>query len=92
MTEESGVLNSKVRRINLKVILLNQLKWILDKLFRILLRQYQSTQLHFRPSFSSPTQAFFFLTCSGNSMGAGYHPHIKLKTDKALFIICDICM
>ena len=26
MTEESGVLNSKVRRINLKVILLNQLK------------------------------------------------------------------
>ena len=29
-------LKSKVRRINLKWILLNQLKWILDELFRIL--------------------------------------------------------
>ena len=36
---------SKVRRINLELILLDQLKWILDELFRILRRQYQPLQL-----------------------------------------------
>ena len=36
-------LKSKARRINLKLILLNQLKWILDELFRILHLRYQLT-------------------------------------------------
>ena len=40
-------LESKVRRINLKLIFLNQLKWILDKLFRILHRHYQPMKLYF---------------------------------------------
>ena len=62
-------LKSKVRRINLKWILLNQLKWILNKLFRILCRWYQPTQLYFRVGFSSTTQVSFFLICIGNSVG-----------------------
>ena len=47
-------LKSNVRRINLKWILLNQLKWILDELFRILHWWYQPMQLYLRVGFSSP--------------------------------------
>ena len=41
-------LKSKARRTNLKWILLNQLKWILDKLFRSLRGQYQPTLLYLK--------------------------------------------
>ena len=51
----------KVRRINLKWILLNQLKWIPVELFKIFQRQYQPTQLWLRTDFSTPTQVSFFL-------------------------------
>ena len=60
-------LKSKIRRINLKWILLNQLKWILDELFRVLCKQYKPMQLYLRAGFSSPTQASFFLICAGDS-------------------------
>ena len=64
---------SKVRRINLELILLDQLKWILDELFRILRRQYQPLQLYLRggdDSFSSLAQASFFLIFAGDNAGA----------------------
>ena len=60
-------LKSKIRRINLKWILLNQLKWILDEPFRVLCKQYKPMQLYLRAGFSSPTQASFFLICAGDS-------------------------
>ena len=59
--------------INLKLILLNQLKWILGKLFGILCRQYHSMWFYLRAGFSLPTQASFFLICVGNSAGTGYY-------------------
>ena len=65
-------LKSKIRRINLKLILLNQLKWILAELFRILCRQYQPTQFYLRVGMSSLTQTSFFLICMVDSMDAGY--------------------
>ena len=70
-------LKSKGRRINLKWILLNQLKWILDKLFRILLGWYQPTQLYLRVAFSSSVQASSFLICVGNSQGQRQGHHAK---------------
>ena len=65
-------LKSKVRRINLKLIMLNQLKRILDELFRISGRQYHPTHLYLRAGFSSPVQVYFFLICAGDSAGRGY--------------------
>ena len=48
-----------MRRINLKWILLNQLKLILDKLFTILRRLYQPMQWYVRVGFSSFALASF---------------------------------
>ena len=36
-------------------------------------------QLYFREGFSLPTQASFFLICTGDSTGAGYHPRFMPK-------------
>ena len=58
-------LKSKVKRINLKLILLYQLTWILDELFRILHERYQPMQLHLSLGYSPPTQASFCLICIG---------------------------
>ena len=69
-------LKSKVRRINLKSILLYQLKQILDELLRVLGGQYQPMQLDIRVGFSSPAQALFFLICAGDSVAVGYRPHV----------------
>ena len=49
-----------------------QLKLILHKLFRILLMQYQPTQLYLMAGFSLPNQASFFLIYAGYSAGMGY--------------------
>ena len=65
-------LKSKVRKINLKLILLNQLKLILDTLFRILCRRYHPMQFCLRAGVSSLAQASFFLICMGDSAYAGY--------------------
>ena len=65
-------LKSKVRRIDLKWILLNQLKWILAELFRIFQGQYKPTQLYLRGGLLSSAQASFFLICVGDSMGVSY--------------------
>ena len=61
-------LKGKVRRINLKLTLLYQLKQILDELLIILHRGYQLIQL------------YFFLICTGDSAGAGYRPHIMPRS------------
>ena len=53
-------LKSKIRRINLKWILLNQLKGILCKLFRILQGEYQLMQLYLWVGFSVLLQTTFF--------------------------------
>ena len=47
-------LESTVKEIKLKWIMLNQLKWILDIPFRILCQQYQPMQLYFMMGFSLP--------------------------------------
>ena len=65
-------LKSKVRRISLKWILLNQLKWILDEPFRTLLGWYQPTQLYLRAGLLLHAQVSFFLICVGDSMGVDY--------------------
>ena len=52
-------LKSMVRRINLKLILFNQLKCTLGKLFRILHGWYQPTQLY----EIIAAQVSFFLIC-----------------------------
>ena len=62
-------LKIKVRRINLKQILVNQLKWILDKLFTILCGRYQLMQHYLRSGFTSLGWASFLLICMGDSMG-----------------------
>ena len=69
-------MQSKVRRINLTWILLYQLKWIMDKLFRILCGPYQLTQFYLRAGFSLPIQASFFLICMGDCTSAGYDPSV----------------
>ena len=56
---KNKALKSKVRRINLKWILLNQWKWILDKLFRILRRGYQPVQLYLRVGLYCPPKPLF---------------------------------
>ena len=56
--------------------MLNQLKWILVDLFRILCERYQPTQLYVRVGFSLPAQASFFLICAGDSAGSGYRPYV----------------
>ena len=53
-------LKSKIRRINLKWILLNQLKGILHELFRILHGGYQLMQLYLWVGFSVLLQTTFF--------------------------------
>ena len=52
--------------------MLNQLKLILDELFRIWREGYQSMQLYLRAGFSPPAKATFFMICTGDSSGAGY--------------------
>ena len=47
-------LKSKVRRINLKLILLNQFAWILEELFTILRGRYQPKHLYLRADFTLP--------------------------------------
>ena len=64
-------LKCKVRRSNLKLILLYHLKQILDELLKILYEGYHLTQLYIRVGFLSPVQALFFLICVGDSMGQG---------------------
>ena len=66
-------LKCNVRKINIKWILLNQLKWILDKVFRTLCHQYQPKQHNLGVGFSLPAQASFFLICMGDRAGGG-HP------------------
>ena len=65
---------SKVRRITLKLSMLNQLKWFLGELLRILGGQYQPMHLYLRACFSPPAQAFFFLICAGDSLGIMLRP------------------
>ena len=65
-------------------MLLNQLKWILDKLFRILGGRYQPMHLYLRASFSSPTQASFFFIYVSDSAGMGYCPHIMPRPGTVL--------
>ena len=65
----------------MKLILLYQLKKILDELLRIFHGRYQLMQLYIRASFSSPVQAPFFLICTGNSTGAGFRPHVMPRHD-----------
>ena len=67
-----------IRKINLKLILLSQLKRILSELFRILRGGYQPTQLYLRPGFSSPAQASSSLICvEDDSAGAAYRPRVR---------------
>ena len=59
-------LKSRVRRINLKWILLNNLKWIWDEFFRILHGLYQPTQVYLRADMSLPTWASLFSIYAGD--------------------------
>ena len=52
-------LKSKVRKINLKWILLNQLKWILDELFRILQDNISPHSLNLGQTFHGPRKPPF---------------------------------
>ena len=65
-----------VRRINLKWILLNKLKWILDKLQGFLCGQCQPMQLYLNVCFSFPAQASCFLICAGDSVHLSYCLHV----------------
>ena len=65
----------------LKWILLNQLKRILDELFRILNRHYQPTQLFVRAGFWLLAQPSFPLICAGDSMGRDYHMRFMPRPD-----------
>ena len=90
-------LKSKVRRINLKLILPNQLAWILDELFRILCGHYQPMQLYLRVSFSLPTLASFFLICTSDIVGMGYRPHfmprpVYMSVHLCTYIMICLCM
>ena len=85
-------LKSKVRRIDLKWILLNQLKWILDELFIILHGQYQPMQLCLRSGFSSPTWASFPLIGTEDSAGAGYHLLVMPRSDVTLWMTFCVSM
>ena len=49
--------------------MLNQLKQILDKLFRILGARYQPTHLYIKVGFSLPAQVLFFFICANDSAG-----------------------
>ena len=76
---------------------LNQLKWNLDKLFRILRGQYQHTQLYLSAGFWSPSQTSFFLICAGDSAGAGYCPLVlprpeDLPVAASKWIVADILL
>ena len=48
---------------------------------RIFSGQYQLTQLYIRAGFSSPGQAPFFIICTGDSVGAGYHLRIMPRPE-----------
>ena len=56
--------------------MLNQLKLILVKPFKIWHEQYQSMQLYLWVGLSLPAVAFFFLICAVDSTGADYRPRV----------------
>ena len=64
--------------------MLIQLKLILEEIFRIWHGRYQPMQLYLWAGFSSHAQAFFFLICMGDSVGAGYRPRIIPTPDQDL--------
>ena len=61
--------------------MLNQLKLILDELFKIWHWRYQPTQLYLWMGFSLPAQALFFLICMGDSTGKGYRLCVMPRPD-----------
>ena len=81
ISSNTAAVRSKIRRINLKWILLNQLKLILDELFRICMRV----------AFSWPAQASFLLICTGDSAGTGYCPHVMPRPASLVEAHINIC-
>ena len=65
------------------MIILNQLKSILDELLRVWRGQYQPTQLYLQASFFSPAETSFFLICAGDGVGFARASCQGLETGKS---------